>query len=378
VIGQVSAQTGVYPELGDSWAAQAWQAYTNAHGGINGHPVKVISLDTKQDPATAVSDVQTLINNDHIIAMVAEDDQNLPAWFPLLVAKGIPAIGGPCYFGDVICGGPKSSPNFFPVTTTTPAITSGNAYAVSLEGKKAFAAVVCEEVASCAQVGVIYKATVPSYGMKWLGVVKAAAAQPNYTAGCLELKSSGADSMQVAVSNAVALRFIQDCATQGYTPTYSYSSEIAPGVLTAASKSVGGAPIAWVSDGFPYWTNDPAVQQYRAAFAMVNKPPSEPHGTTDWAAFELFAKALANASANPTAAEVKQGLYALKNVDLGGLMPQKMTYTEGQPAPYVNCFYGWSYTNAGGYKQIGASQPSGNSVASGDLKSVCVPGTGFS
>lgn len=274
--------------------------------------------------------------------------------------------------------GAESSLDFFPVTTTTPAITSGNAYAVSLEGKKAFAAVVCAEVASCAQVGLIYKATVPSYGMKWLGVVKAAAAQPSYTAGCLELKNEGADSMQLAVSNGVALRFIQDCATQGYTPTYSYSSSVAPSVLQAASKAVNGAPIAWVSDGFPYWSNDSAVQQYRAAMAMINKPASQPLSAVDWAAFQLFAKAMANASASPTAAEVKQGLYSLKNEDLGGLMPQKMTYTEGQPAPYVNCFYGWSYTNAGGYKQIGSNQPSGNSVSSGDLKSVCVPGTGFS
>src|SRR5262245_5437801 len=38
----------------------AWQKYINAHGGINGHPVKYINKDDAADPAKAAAAVQSL------------------------------------------------------------------------------------------------------------------------------------------------------------------------------------------------------------------------------------------------------------------------------------------------------------------------------
>jgi branched-chain amino acid transport system substrate-binding protein len=308
--------------------------------------------------------------------MVGEADQNIPAWFPMLVKAGIPAIGGPCYFPNQICGGTGASPDFFTVTTTTPAMDQANVVGAWLLGKKVFAGAVCSEVAPCAALGDVYKMTAPALGMKYAGIVKIAFSAPDYTAQCLQLKSEGVDSIHVATANETDLRFITNCVAQGYNPTFSISAGPPQAILQQDSAAAGpNNPLVNAFDGFPWWVNDPAVVTMRNAFAkyLPGKSYAEPEVTSVWDAFELFRKAMAQASPNPTPAEVKEAMYSLKNEDLGGLMPQSVTYTPGQPAPLINCFRLYEYTNATSYKPLGTSLPSGNSVSSGDLKSVCYP-----
>jgi hypothetical protein len=58
-----------------------------------------------------------------------------------------------------------------------------------------------------------------------------------------------------------------------------------------------------------------------------------------WASFELFRKAMANAGDNPTAADVTTAMDKISNDDLGGLLPQKVTFTAGQPSKAVQCIW---------------------------------------
>ena len=45
-------------------AYQAWADYQNTHGGLNGHPIKVIIKDDVANPTTALSDVTSFVTND--------------------------------------------------------------------------------------------------------------------------------------------------------------------------------------------------------------------------------------------------------------------------------------------------------------------------
>ena len=97
----------------------------------------------------------------------------------------------------------------------------------------------------------------------------------------------------------------------------------------------------------------------------------DPTSTGTWAALELFRTTMADASDQPTHDEVFQAYYALQDEDLGGLLPQGVTFTEGQPSPAISCF--WVYTLEGGeFSAVEPSAESGNSVSTGPLKTACV------
>src|SRR5579859_477387 len=67
VIGMPVAATG-YSSTAQAptfAVAAAWQKWVNNDlGGINGHPVKVVTIDTKADPATALTASRELIDQD--------------------------------------------------------------------------------------------------------------------------------------------------------------------------------------------------------------------------------------------------------------------------------------------------------------------------
>jgi branched-chain amino acid transport system substrate-binding protein len=55
--------------------AKAWEAWVNNdQGGINGHPVRIIQGDTRDDPAAATTVANKMINEDKVIAEVGGGD----------------------------------------------------------------------------------------------------------------------------------------------------------------------------------------------------------------------------------------------------------------------------------------------------------------
>ena len=70
VVGTICSCSGPY--AGDIAGAKpvitAWEKWTNAHGGINGHPVKVIVEDDSGIVANGVSDAKQLVEQDHVSA----------------------------------------------------------------------------------------------------------------------------------------------------------------------------------------------------------------------------------------------------------------------------------------------------------------------
>src|SRR6266851_1804815 len=72
VIGNISSVTGTYASStgGTFPTIDAWTKWTNAHGGIGGHPVKVITEDDGGIPANGIAAAKTLLA-DHVMAIVA-------------------------------------------------------------------------------------------------------------------------------------------------------------------------------------------------------------------------------------------------------------------------------------------------------------------
>jgi hypothetical protein len=80
---------------GDAQFFEAWIDYTNATGGIDGHQIKLFTLDDKGDDGQALLNFETLWSTDHVslIAKVSEAD----APYPLIKKENIPVV---TYTGD--------------------------------------------------------------------------------------------------------------------------------------------------------------------------------------------------------------------------------------------------------------------------------------
>jgi len=107
-IGIGVAQTSNVALLGEEEVigARVAEKYFNAHGGVNGTPIKLIFQDTGGDEAGAINSFQNLINRDKVVGIVGPtlsqqafsadpiaNRAKVPVIGPSNTAKGIPQIG---------------------------------------------------------------------------------------------------------------------------------------------------------------------------------------------------------------------------------------------------------------------------------------------
>jgi branched-chain amino acid transport system substrate-binding protein len=346
--------------------ATAWQQWVNANGGIAGHPVSVVIADDKGDGATALAGAKSLVADPGVLVLTSQESNTETTVSSYLKTVDVAIVGATGY-SPTIWG---ALPNYF---STSPAgfPTDVLAQFVSAKavGATKWTAVSCAEIAACKATEPMYSPAAAQQGLSYIGAQSVSSTAASYTAECLKMIRSGADFIQIAVSPAAAKRLIADCKAQGYAGWYGATA----GSVNADLTGVSGLRLAGGLQGFPWWADTPAVKQYQDAMAKYQPKADRenPGATSVWAALELIRKALANVGDNPTRQDVFTGLYGLHDEDLGGLLPQKMTYTKGAGAPQVLCAWLYKLEN-GKFSSARQSGPSGNSVASGDLKSDCV------
>jgi branched-chain amino acid transport system substrate-binding protein len=162
---------------------------------------------------------------------------------------------------------------------------------------------------------------------------------------------------------------------QGYKGFFGATA----GTVKAGLTKAPNARLAGGIQGFPWWADTQPVKQYRDAMRKYapDADYADPVATAAWAALEVTRKAAAGIGDNPARKDIVAGLHTFKDEDLGGLLPQKVTYTKGKNGPLVNCI--WLYKlEKGEFTTLPHAGPSGNSVTSGPLKSACMraPATG--
>ncbi|WP_242419138.1 ABC transporter substrate-binding protein, partial [Frankia sp. CpI1-P] len=71
-IGNVGLYSGAFGPQNQRGldALVAWSKWVNAHGGIAGHPVEVISRDDQGDPTKSIAAVHQLVEQDKVLALV--------------------------------------------------------------------------------------------------------------------------------------------------------------------------------------------------------------------------------------------------------------------------------------------------------------------
>jgi len=339
--GQLASSTAVAKP-----GYEAWQEYTNAHGGINGHKVNVIYMDDQQNSGTGLSDVETLINTDHVIALVDVSNSDA-AWATYAAQHNVPVVGGSTASELFV-----TSPDFFSPGETLSAYFTNFVDAAKKVGAKSISELYCAEAVTCQEAVQPLKTTAQKLNMPLVYITQISASQPNYTAQCLAAKQAGAQALIIADSVQVVQSVMANCVQQGYSPwevsldgAIAVSFTKAPGI---ENKLIGAEPnIPFFVNSTPATqTMDAALKQYQPA--VLKSPNYGEEVTQQWVSGMLFDAAAkagkVGVNGAPTSAEVLTGLYALHADTLGGMAPP-LTYKKGVPNP-INCWY-WIRTQNG-------------------------------
>jgi branched-chain amino acid transport system substrate-binding protein len=351
VIGSIQQQTSSATATRSTQAEEAlnaWVKWTNTHGGINGHPVKAIILDDKGDPAVGLADAKTLVETDHVVAIVGQTaGQTDQTWAPYVLQQKMPVIGGAqinaLWFTNAM---------FYPVGGDVIANIWGQMKSAAVQGVKKVGVILCTESPACAQAQPLFNADARSVGMDPVYNALASGTQPSYTAECLAAKQAGAEAVAAFVNSVVLAR---DCARQNFKPKW-ISADEGPTISTIlAAPALGNA----VGSSEHWNCRGPQAPQTKAFnLAMAKYAPQWVKGGSKyatganadcsmWDAAMGFRKAILNAnvapSATATSADVIRGLSMFQGETLGGFSPP-MTYSDGsKPNPIAKCTYLYKY-----------------------------------
>lgn len=337
VIGSIGSYSGAFASsmAPTESTINAWADWVNATGGINGHHVKLINIDDALTPAKSNAAVRQLVDQDHVIAIVADDSAISSVWASYVQSKGVPVIGTPF---DAIFA---SNPDFFPSGTTLQTIQFGAMAEAKKSGNKNFALFYCAEAATCANSVTMIKGLAPKAGETVAYTPEISASATSYAAQCIGAKQLGVNAIEIGEASTTTLNVFASCAQQGYHPQVIGNG----GTVTAAwakDPDVNGA--ITVQPNFPIFDlTTPAEKDFQAALqkyapSVLTSPNLGENEAETWAAGMLFVAAskAGNLGANPTPADVIKGLYALKGDTLGGLAPP-LTFKPGNHS--VNCWF---------------------------------------
>jgi branched-chain amino acid transport system substrate-binding protein len=327
VIGNIGTYTG--PASGDYIEIvpliKAWQSWTNAHGGINGHPVKVITADDQASPSLGLQDAQKLVQQDHAIAIVGSSSNGGTGYSTYLQGAKIPLIGAtanPAAPDDLL---------FYPVGGGSLSVQAGSVASAKLVNAKKLAVIYCAEAAVCKQFVPVIQTQAKANNMTLTYSSAAPESAPSYTAYCVAAKQSGATAIVPALQGNTVVSLAQGCASQNYHPTWLASSP-GDGPTFLKEPAMNGSIVA--EGAFPYVLNNtPATKDFHSAITKYAPSILKSSGYNQslayvWSDFQMFAHAASTMKSNSASALVTS-LNSVKNETLGGLIgPQSYSATK--------------------------------------------------
>jgi branched-chain amino acid transport system substrate-binding protein len=323
VVGNIGEYTVPGFNIDEPGAApiEAWAKWVNAHGGINGHPVKLITMNTEGNQATAVSDVQQLVGQDHVVALIGALDAPYYLGYQQYIDQmKIPVLGGSVYTATPW----NKDPMFYPQGATETAASEAVITYTKQLGLKKIGEIACSGVAQCTDAITETKTLAAQGGLQFVYGATPNANTPNYTANCLAAQAAGAQIIELAIATSVeGTAIAKDCAQQNYHPDWILPGEaIGGGYLSSTFNHTYNFTITqpWFSTASVMKTFHDAMKKYTSINFNTVELPLE--ATDAWASGLMFQEAvkLSGATGVPTSADVLAGLKKFKNQTLGGFI----------------------------------------------------------
>lgn len=318
---------------------QVWVRYINDRGGVNGHPVRLLTYDDGGDPARHRAQIQEAVERQHVIAFVQTNGVLTGRGsIDYISAHRIPVIGsetGSAWFYE--------NPMYFPQASSGDLFFELNILGVGQQaaplGKAKFGWIYCAEINACTEFDRVAAATAQEAGLQPVYRAKASLAQPDFTAECISARNAGVEILDVALDTNSIGRVAASCARQGFRPIFSSLGGL---IADRLKDDVNMAGFVGSINVFPYFQRGtPATDEFQHAMKAYGGKTATAPGvapTVGWVSAKLFEKAAANLSEPPTAQSVLEGLWGIRNDTLGGLTAD-LTFTKDQPAPRVLCWW---------------------------------------
>lgn len=337
VIGNVGSYSNV-GEFGPQYtqaahSLQAWASYTNSHGGINGHPVKVIIKDDTGNVAQSVSAVKELVQNDHAVAILSPMASNTDTgWAAYVKAKKVLVLGG-----QALDQNWDTNPYMLSTNVDQVNFSVGQFAAAKTVGSKV-AIMACAEIAACKSGIPFFKKIAEQQGLSYGGAQLVAASSVNYTAQCQALKQTGADVLVPYLDGPTARRAVDNCAQQGWTPALAVPSADLDEAALADNNFEGAVGVTvsplWYGS-LPSWEKD-----WQTTYSsMFPNDKLTGYSTLGWQAGVVLATALKNAPDTVTTQTILDALYAQPAKSTFGGWTPPVTYPSGKAAVTTGCMY---------------------------------------
>jgi branched-chain amino acid transport system substrate-binding protein len=341
VVGLIASETNPQnPAVKNTTARQTLNAWAKTTKEINGHKIVVKVRDDGTDPAKASAAVRDLIENEHVVALVAPATATTNSvWLPIAAAAKVPVVGGQGFSIDW-----GNSSNIFPVTTGPLDGVYAAVADVKKSGAKKFGITFDSASPAAAAAAPIFKKFATDQGLEWSSGLGVSSTSPDFTAQCITFKQAGTDAIGIMTGAVELPRMARDCARQGYYPTY-----LVPEAGIASKKFLNDPNIKKMVGNlisFPVFeTGTPALDTFHQAMdryaPAVLKGDYKQYASGAWVSAKLFEAAAQFVTADsPTAQDIVSGLYQVNHDDLGGLAPQPITFTAGAEAnPALTCWF---------------------------------------
>lgn len=344
VIDNFSSSSFITDPSEEQSTIAAWQSYINAGGGFDGHHVKVYVENDQGNPTVGTAAVQTLINTDHVVAIISEASFGSPAYQTYLDKAKIPFISPFSFFPDP----GNTDVNYFPAGGTEGGVDLGIVALLKKSNTKEFGYISSSAGGAGAQAGLVLMTNdVQAAGIgiysQLLGTVV------NYTPTCLAMQQAGVTEAYVATG--FLPQIAEDCAAQNYHPQFIYNlvgsidANVTPLLSTADDN--GTILLDWT---FPWFLHVPALTTFHKVLAKYGGGiPLGPTTGVTWESFIELQYAMAKFAAikKPKTAVgvgLENELYTIRsNTRVGGILVP-MTIKRGV-AKQENCFFTMSITN---------------------------------
>jgi branched-chain amino acid transport system substrate-binding protein len=308
-------------------AVQAWVAAANAHGGLAGHPVELTVADDGNDPSRNRALVQQLVERNKVVAFVHNSSPLSGGGSVQYIQEHqVPVVGieGGSHWANENAMYFPQMPNYQYLGFTYAGATAE--VAVPL-GKAKVALVSCVESSACQ--AAVSPDAFRKAGMTVVYEARVSLAQPDFTAQCLGARNANADVAFIGLDSGSVMRMADSCASVGFDPLYGWPSNVVNDDQLHNPRLDGGVvglPTApWFVESLP------AVAEMRAAMAAYAPgAPVTAAAVLGWTSAKLMELAASDLPELPTSAAILDGLWKIRDNDLGGLT-YPLTFMKGAP-----------------------------------------------
>src|SRR5215467_3205416 len=323
--GQTVPKTGPAALYGESTAGvQAYFDFVNAHGGVKGRKLKLISLNDQYEPPVALQDTKTLVFTDHVFAEVAVNGSaTTEANITVLDPNNVPLVG------------PQTGATIFAGTFRKNLYNVWPAYLVEGRLLGAFA-----QQQHLAKVGVLYQNDdfgksllqgVKNSGLKPAMAIPYDPTQTDFSAQAAQFKSAKVNAVIILAIPVPTTDFLNALAAVNFKPVriMSQVSAIPQQFQTAPQDfpgSFSGAFIPPLQE-----TSDPQVKAFLSGMSTYQpgKPPSV-FAAWGWTEAQVAVAGLKAIKGTITRDSYEAALNSLSNLaTLGGAISYSSTSHTG-------------------------------------------------